>query len=60
LNRTVMVATHPLHTKADAADIVHNIGVAARVVFGGMSPEEASLRNVKPVDAQKFDMKVDA
>jgi dTDP-4-amino-4,6-dideoxygalactose transaminase len=60
LNRTVMVATHPLHTKADADDIIHNIGVAARVVFGGMSPEEADLRNVKPVDAQKFDMKVDA
>jgi hypothetical protein len=60
LNRTVMVATHPLHTKSDAEDIIHNIGVAARVVFAGMSPEEADLRNVKPVDAQKFDMKVDA
>jgi len=60
LDRTVMVATHPLHTKADIDDIVHNIGVAARVVFTGASPEEADLRNVKPVDAQKFDMKVDA
>jgi dTDP-4-amino-4,6-dideoxygalactose transaminase len=60
LNRTVMVATHPQHTKTDIDDIVHNIGVAARVVFTGASPEEADLRNLKPVDAQKFDMKVDA
>ncbi len=60
LNRTVMVATHPLHTKAEIDDIIHNIGIAARVVFTGASPEEADLRNLKPVDAQKFDMKVDA
>ena len=39
-------------------DAIHNIGVAARVVFGGLRREEADLRNVKPVDAQKFDMKV--
>ena len=60
LNRTVMVATHPLHTPQDVADTIHNIGVAARVALGGMSPEEADLRNLKPVDAQKFDMKVEA
>ena len=28
--------------------------------FGGLPAEDADLRNVKPVDAQKFDMKVDA
>jgi dTDP-4-amino-4,6-dideoxygalactose transaminase len=60
LNRTVMVATHPQHSRDEIDDIIHNIGVAARVVLGGMSPEEADLRNVKPVDAQKFDLKVDA
>jgi dTDP-4-amino-4,6-dideoxygalactose transaminase len=60
LNRTVMVATHPLHKAQEIEDTIHNIGVAARVALGGMSLEEADLRNVKPVDAQKFDMKVEA
>ena len=60
LNRTVMVATHPAHSAQDTEDIIHNIGVAARQVFAGTAPEEAGLRNVKPVDAQKYDMKVDA
>ena len=60
LNRTVMVATHPLHSDEDIDDIIHNMGVAARVVFAGLSKEEADIRNAKPVDAQKFDMKVDA
>ena len=60
LNRTVMVATHPAHSAQDTDDIIHNIGVAARQVFAGTAPEEAGLRNVKPVDAQKYDMKVDA
>ena len=60
LNRTVMVATNPHHTRADTDDIIHNIGSAARIVFGGLSREEAELRNLKPVDAQKFDMKTDA
>ena len=60
LNRTVMVATHPQHSAADIDDIIHNIGVAARVVLGGMPRDEAELRNVRPVDAQKYDMKVDA
>jgi hypothetical protein len=59
LDRTVMVPTHPLHTAQDIADTIHNIEVAARVALGGMSREEADLRNVQPVDAQKFDIKVD-
>ena len=37
LNRTVMVATHPLHTPQEIDDIIHNIGAAARVVFGETS-----------------------
>jgi dTDP-4-amino-4,6-dideoxygalactose transaminase len=60
LNRTVMVPTHPEHGPKEIADIVHNISGAARVVLAGMSVDEAALRNLKPVDAQKFDMKVDA
>ena len=60
LNRTVMVAMHPGHSQADIDDIIHNIGTAARVVFGGLTLEEADHRNVKPVDAQKFDMKEEA
>ena len=60
LNRTVMVATHPEHSERDIADIVHNIGVAARVVLGGLAADQAELRNTKPVDAQRFDLKVDA
>jgi dTDP-4-amino-4,6-dideoxygalactose transaminase len=59
LNRTVMVPTHPLHDEEQIADTVHNIAVAARVALGGMSRAEADLRNVQPVDVQKFDMKVD-
>jgi dTDP-4-amino-4,6-dideoxygalactose transaminase len=60
LNRTVMVGTHPLHRDEDTADIIHNIGEAARVVFAGLRKEDADIRNSKPVDAQKFDLKVDA
>jgi dTDP-4-amino-4,6-dideoxygalactose transaminase len=60
LNRTVMVPTHPLHGEQEIGDIIHNIGVAARVALGGMSPAEADLRSVQKLDAQKFDMSVDA
>jgi dTDP-4-amino-4,6-dideoxygalactose transaminase len=56
LNRTVMVPTNPAHGDAEIEDIIHNIGTAARVVFAGLSRDEADLRNVKPIDAQKFDM----
>jgi dTDP-4-amino-4,6-dideoxygalactose transaminase len=60
LDRTVMVPTHPLHTAQEIADTIHNIEVAARVALGGMSRAEVDLRNIQPVDAQKFDMKVEA
>jgi len=59
LDRTIMVPTHPLHTEQEIRDTIHNIEVAARVALGGMAREEADLRNVQPVDAQKFDMKVE-
>ena len=60
LNRTVMVPMHPLHNEQEIADIIHNIGVAARVALGGMAPAEADLRGVQPLDAQKFDLALDA
>jgi len=60
LDRTVMIATHPHHTAAEIADIIHNIDAAARVALGGASLEEAPLRQVGAVDAQKFDLKLDA
>ena len=60
LDRSVMVATHPNHSPAEIDDMIHNIGVAARVALAGMPLAEADLRNVKAIDAQKFDMKVDA
>ena len=60
LNRTVMVPTNPRHSRQDIEDIIHNIGAAARIVFAGLPREEADLRNLQPVDAQKFDMKVEA
>jgi dTDP-4-amino-4,6-dideoxygalactose transaminase len=56
LDRTVMVATSPLHGDAEIEDMIHNIGVATRVALGGMPLEDGALRNVAPVDAQKFDI----
>ena len=55
LNRTVMVATSPLHTEAEIDDLIHNIDVAARVALEKISAEKAMLRNVAPVDKRKFD-----
>jgi dTDP-4-amino-4,6-dideoxygalactose transaminase len=55
LNRTVMVATSPLHTDAEIDDLIHNIDVAARVALEKMSAETVHLRDVAPVDKRKFD-----
>ena len=55
LNRTVMVATSPLHADAEIDDLIHNIDVAARVALEKMSAETAVLRGVAPVDKRKFD-----
>jgi dTDP-4-amino-4,6-dideoxygalactose transaminase len=60
LNRTIMVATHPAHTEQEIADIIHNIAIAARVALAGLPLAEADLRRTAPVDAQKFDMTVEA
>jgi dTDP-4-amino-4,6-dideoxygalactose transaminase len=55
LARTVMVGTDPRHTRSDTDDIIHNVGVAARVALGGLRREEAEIRNAQPVDKDKFD-----
>ena len=60
LDRTVMVATHPKHSREETSDIVHNIGAAARVALTGLPVSEADFREARPVDAQKFDLKADA
>ena len=58
LDRTVMIATHPEHTKEEISDMVHNIGEAARVALDAMPIESADFRKAKPVDARKFDLKI--
>jgi hypothetical protein len=60
LDRTVMVATHPDHTEAEVADLIHNIDVAARVALGAARLEDEALRATSGVDAQKFDLKQEA
>jgi dTDP-4-amino-4,6-dideoxygalactose transaminase len=60
LDRTVMIATHPDHTEAEIANIVHNIDVAARVALGAARLEDEALRATQGVDAQKFDLKQEA
>jgi hypothetical protein len=60
LGRTVMVAMHPEHGPAEIDDIIHNIDVAARVALAGLAEDAAEVRNVAPVDAQKFDLKTPA
>ena len=60
LNRTVMVPTDPRHTEQDVADIIHNIRAASHVVFETAYPDEIEVRALRPVDARKFDMKIDA
>jgi dTDP-4-amino-4,6-dideoxygalactose transaminase len=56
LDRTVMVPMHPRHGEREIDDMIHNIGVAARVALAGMPLEPGDLRSVAPVDAQKFDI----
>jgi hypothetical protein len=57
LNRTVLVPTHPLHTKDQIADIIHNINAAARVALGGLRIEEADVRKGEALDVIKYDLK---
>jgi dTDP-4-amino-4,6-dideoxygalactose transaminase len=59
LDRTVMVPTHPLHSDREIENVVHNIGVAARVALAGAPLDEAEFKRAAPLDAQKFDLKID-
>ncbi len=56
LNRTIMVATNPLHSVSEIANVVHNISMAARVALGGGQAEDVAFVVSKPVEAQKFDI----
>ena len=51
-----MVPMDPRHTDNEIDDMIHNIGVAARVALGGAELAEGDLRAAVPVDAQKFDI----
>ncbi|TIN95517.1 MAG: aminotransferase class I/II-fold pyridoxal phosphate-dependent enzyme [Mesorhizobium sp.] len=55
VNRTVMIATHPMHGDEEIADTIHNINAAARVVLENASLDDVSLRSVAPVDLGKYD-----
>jgi len=55
LNRTVMIATHPLHSDQDIADTIHNINLAAHVALENIAIEDVHLRNAMPVDLRKYD-----
>ncbi|MDQ6435523.1 aminotransferase class I/II-fold pyridoxal phosphate-dependent enzyme [Mesorhizobium sp. LHD-90] len=55
LNRTVMVATNPLHGDEVIEDTIHNIDAAARVALEDAALDEVQLRTAAPVDLQKFD-----
>jgi dTDP-4-amino-4,6-dideoxygalactose transaminase len=57
LNRTILVPTHPLHTRQETDDIIHNIKVATRVALGKVKPEEADVRAAEALDTIKYDLK---
>ena len=56
LNRTVMVATDPRHTEDEIDDMIHDIGVAARVALADLPREHAEVRKPRSIDRAKFDM----
>jgi dTDP-4-amino-4,6-dideoxygalactose transaminase len=60
LDRTIMTPTDPDHSDADIADIIHDIGAAARVALDGAPIGHAGLRRTRSLDGQKFDLKPDA
>lgn len=55
LDRTVMVATSPVHTDDEIAAIIHNIDQAARVALEDVAMADVVLKNQQAVDLQKFD-----
>jgi len=57
LNRTVLVPTHPLHTREETANIIHNVIAAARVALGLARKDQVELKSAAPVDTIKYDTK---
>jgi dTDP-4-amino-4,6-dideoxygalactose transaminase len=57
LNRTVLVPTHPEHSREDISNIIHNINEAARVALGHVSKDEVKLRGATQIDTIKYDTK---
>lgn len=60
LNRTVMIATSPLHTDEEIDGMIHDIVAAARLALGDAGTDDVALKAVRPIDAQKFDIKEEA
>jgi len=59
VNRTVMIATSPLHGDEEIENMIHNIDQAARVALDHMTLENAVIRKTAAVDLQKFDSTAD-
>jgi len=55
LDRTVMVATHPLHSEAEIESIVEDLCTASRVVLEGADAASVQFRRDVSVDLGKFD-----
>jgi dTDP-4-amino-4,6-dideoxygalactose transaminase len=55
VNRTVMIATHPLHSDEDIENIIHNISAAARVALENAALDEVDLKQLGPVELGKYD-----
>ncbi len=60
LNRTILVPMHPDHGEAEIAAIAHNLAAAARVALDGAPLNPADFHQTPPLDAQKFDLKLEA
>jgi dTDP-4-amino-4,6-dideoxygalactose transaminase len=58
LGRTVLVPTKPQYTAKDLENAIHNIKVATRIAAGGMASGATELRGAEPIDARRFDLKV--
>lgn len=57
LNRTIMVATHPLHRAEETDAIISDLTAAARVVLEGADLSSQSFSDKATVDLAKFDIK---
>jgi len=46
---------HPQHSRKEIDDLIHNADAAARIVLEDVAPEDVGLRELLPLDMQKFD-----